>query len=321
MELLNRAAESWFAWMWPMFWQVNLLIVVIWLIDLLIRRWAWPQVRYGLWLLVLLKLVIPPFWSLPASLTERLARPVVERFELADDLLARRPVQDATLADAMSANGGTGETAGEMQATPPSGSDQTAGLAQPVRAAVAWQVWPFLVWILGMVGFAALLWRRLGSLRRWHDEQQPRPTIPPWYHELLVEITRDWRMDRLPAIVFSGQVVTPAVCGIWRPVLFLPRHYLDALSREEARHVLMHELAHLKRGDLWLHAIALALQIVYWFNPLLILARHQIQHVREICCDLTVAGALRERTSAYRLTMINYNTTRVKRLTSTSCVA
>jgi beta-lactamase regulating signal transducer with metallopeptidase domain len=304
MELLNRAAEAWFGWMWPMFWQVNLLIVIVWLIDLLVRRWAWPQVRYGLWLLVLLKLVIPPSWSLPVSLTERLSHPVVERFELTDDLLATRSGQGAALMDAAAAAGGTGEPTTKGQPTPPTQPGESTDLAPAARTAMAWQVWPFLAWILGMAGFAALLWRRLGSLRRWHDEQQPRLTIPPWYHELLVEIARDWRMGQLPAIVFSGEVVTPAVCGIWRPVLFLPRNYLDTLSREEARHVLMHELAHLKRGDLWLHAIAMALQIVYWFNPLLALARRQIQHVREICCDLTVAGALRERTTAYRDTLL-----------------
>ncbi len=38
-------------------------------IDLLIKKWAWPQVRYALWLLILVKLILPPTLTSPASFT------------------------------------------------------------------------------------------------------------------------------------------------------------------------------------------------------------------------------------------------------------
>ena len=72
IEQINNAAGMWWAWMWPMFWQVGLLIVLIGLVDLLIRRRFWPQVRYALWLLVLVKLILPPGLALPTSLTSAL---------------------------------------------------------------------------------------------------------------------------------------------------------------------------------------------------------------------------------------------------------
>ena len=43
---INSAAEGWWSWMWPMFWQVSVLIVFIAAIDFLLRRRIWPQVRY-----------------------------------------------------------------------------------------------------------------------------------------------------------------------------------------------------------------------------------------------------------------------------------
>ena len=58
MTLINQLASNWWAWMGPMLWQVSLLIIIISAIDLTIRKWAWPQVRYALWLLVILKLLI-----------------------------------------------------------------------------------------------------------------------------------------------------------------------------------------------------------------------------------------------------------------------
>ncbi|MEA3226295.1 MAG: hypothetical protein U9Q07_10120, partial [Planctomycetota bacterium] len=67
-EQLNSFPQSWWSWMWPMFWQVSALVVFIGAIDLLLRRRVWPQVRYAFWLLVLVKLVLPPTFALSTSI-------------------------------------------------------------------------------------------------------------------------------------------------------------------------------------------------------------------------------------------------------------
>ena len=59
-EALNYIAEKWFAWEYAMLWQVAVLIGIAAVVDLFMRKWAWPQVRYALWLLVLVKLILPP---------------------------------------------------------------------------------------------------------------------------------------------------------------------------------------------------------------------------------------------------------------------
>jgi len=65
---INNVAEIWWNWMWPMFWQVGVLVVFLSAVDLLLRRHVWPQVRYTLWLLVLIKLILPPNISLSTSI-------------------------------------------------------------------------------------------------------------------------------------------------------------------------------------------------------------------------------------------------------------
>ncbi|MCK4887210.1 MAG: hypothetical protein KAS96_07455, partial [Planctomycetes bacterium] len=42
----------------------------------------------------------------------------------------------------------------------------------------------------------------------------------------------------------------------------------------------------------------------YWFNPLLWLIRKQLQNLRELCCDATVAKILKEKTFSYRETLL-----------------
>jgi len=45
---INRIAGVWFDWQWPMFWQTAALIALVAVIGRLIRKWAWPQLRYTL---------------------------------------------------------------------------------------------------------------------------------------------------------------------------------------------------------------------------------------------------------------------------------
>ena len=68
IETLNDLGALWWSWAAPMLWQVALLALIVGAIDLALSRRGWPQVRYALWLLVLIKLFIPPSFSLPSSL-------------------------------------------------------------------------------------------------------------------------------------------------------------------------------------------------------------------------------------------------------------
>ncbi|MBW7991705.1 MAG: hypothetical protein FVQ84_17050, partial [Planctomycetes bacterium] len=81
--------------------------------------------------------------------------------------------------------------------------------------------------------------------------------------------------------------------------------YLSKMTRRDAEHMLLHEFAHIKRGDLWVHGFYMLLQVVYWYNPLLWLVRNQMHHLREMCCDATVARLLKERISEYRQMLID----------------
>lgn len=302
MDLLSQLSGHWWAWMGPMLWQSSLLVVVVGVIDLSIRRWAWPQVRYVLWLLVLVKLLLPPAWSLPTGVVPRLERQLAAHVELPWTPAARSPG-----AGLMSPGAQQPSTAGSETTADESGAASTGAphATPPTTPVIDLKVYAFAAWFLGMLGFSILLAARYAALRRWHDRERQGQTIPPWYHRLLVKTAQRLGTGRLPAIVFSDRLLAPAVCGVLRPVMYLPRDYTETLTPEEAEHVLLHELAHLKRGDLWLHALGLLMQVVYWFNPFVALALRRLQHVREICTDLMVADVLRERTAGYRQTLLD----------------
>jgi beta-lactamase regulating signal transducer with metallopeptidase domain len=167
-----------------------------------------------------------------------------------------------------------------------------------------WQTGLFMAWIAGMAAFSLAISIRMVRLRRQQLAQKGR-TPPEWFQKILIHTARRMKLKRIPAVIFSENASGPAVFGLFRPSLLLPEGYLEKLSDEQATHVLLHELCHLRRGDLLLHWFSLTLQVVYWFNPLLLWTRRQMRHVCEICCDLSVANILREKTPAYRNTILD----------------
>jgi bla regulator protein BlaR1 len=95
----------------------------------------------------------------------------------------------------------------------------------------------------------------------------------------------------------------PAVIGFFRPCIVLPRPLLERPGRE-IEHVLLHELAHIRRGDPIASFVCLVAQIVFWFHPAVWCACRRLTTLREMACDRTVARLLGDATPAYRRTLI-----------------
>ena len=277
ITLANEFAGAWWGWMWPMFWQVSLLIVIGGALDAAMRKWAWPQVFYALWLLVLLKLVLPPTLASPVSIVGAFGTLGAGHEAVATGFEYPVPLSAPTVAL-------------------PNAPDPGAGLS--------WMAWLMLVWAVGVLFFGAWVAVKVRTVRRMYRVDREHAPVPAWMDELLASAAARLKLRRIPALVASPHVSTPAVFGVARPVLILPARDLSTLSKRDAEHILMHELAHIKRGDLIVHALALVVQIVYWFNPLVWVAQRRMRGLRELCCDATVAGVLRDETPVYRRTLL-----------------
>lgn len=299
IEQLNLISQGWWSWMFDMFWQSSLVIIIVSIIDLILRKWAWPQVRYVLWTLVLLKLILPPTWAFSGSIIPNLYSTVNNKIIAAEKI--ENSINESDKLEQALPNEIIVENKNFVKQS--AKNDQLSSL--PLNVTTSWKTYLMAIWMLGILMFGLLLVKRISKIKKWHQEQERKKNIPEWFHQLLIKVAKQLSIERLPSIVFSNEAISPAVYGVFRPVFLLPEKYLETLSKEEAEHVLLHELAHVKRGDLIIHGICLLLQIIYWFNPFIIWARKQMKHVREICCDMTIANILREKTARYRQTLIN----------------
>ncbi len=138
-------------------------------------------------------------------------------------------------------------------------------------------------WILGSV--VILLW--LGAALRNLDRLRRR-AVPVRERRILDELDalrgNLGMTDRRIRLLVSTEVRLPVTWGGSRPVVFLPPAITTG-SHRAMRMVMLHELLHVRRWD-WLVRIGvLAVCALYWFHPLVWLARRHMLAAEERAVD------------------------------------
>lgn len=92
-------------------------------------------------------------------------------------------------------------------------------------------------------------------------------------------------------VVFQDIVGTPSLFGIIRPKILLTPA-VSNLSVKELEYILLHELAHYKRKDMFINYILLGLQAVHWFNPVMWYCFMRIREDMETATDEKVLSII-----------------------------
>ncbi|QDV20858.1 Regulatory protein BlaR1 [Gimesia panareensis] len=88
-------------------------------------------------------------------------------------------------------------------------------------------------------------------------------------------------------VIVSDDISQPSVMGALRPILLLPADVTE-LNENQLRLIMLHELAHLIRRDLWVNWILFGLRLLHWWNPLYWLADTRYHALREQSRDAMV---------------------------------
>jgi beta-lactamase regulating signal transducer with metallopeptidase domain len=150
-------------------------------------------------------------------------------------------------------------------------------------------------WLLGVLSvLAATLLRQ----RRFQKHLSRFPTADdPHLSSLLSHLSSQARVPT-PQILLTAPGTTPALVGIRQPRILLPSDWQTRFTDRSLRHVLLHELHHIRHRDLLWNWAATAVQALHWFNPLVWFVVSRFQADRELRCD---AGALAILSPAERL--------------------
>ena len=155
------------------------------------------------------------------------------------------------------------------------------------------------IWLAGMVASVAVLLVGLARLR-WLRASSRRVTDGPW-HRLCTDLARSYGLKRGVDLLFGPRPGLVATWGWRRAAVMLPASGVE-WSEERMRIVLLHELAHARRGDWTLQMAAEALRCIWWFNPLAWMVRARLRCESERAADdLVLAQGISATTCATHL--------------------
>jgi len=306
---INSLGSDFVEFALPMLLQVSVLILILLLADLVLRKKVRAVFRYWIWMLVLLKLVLPVSLSSPLSLGyffgDKLAsvdipEPTAEVLPAPVEPL---PADLQNIIDIAKVNPGF-TTMPVTPIVPPIEPPVTTAPAVPTEPAVpvTWQGVVFLLWLAVVSAMGLLLLQRAMFVRGLVS--QAKEANGPMKESLRFCRGRlGFKSD--VELKISASTTSPAVCGLLRPVILMPQHLTPTLDSANLQVVLMHELAHIKRRDLWVNLAQTILQIVYFYNPLLWLANAIIRRVREQAVDEAILVAMGEKAQQYPQALVN----------------
>jgi len=298
---LNRLGNAFSSCAANTFLQSALLVILLFGIDLLVRKRVRAVFRHGVWLLVLVKLLLPPTLALPTGIGywigDRLpaAHPVSER---SADTLGFESEWQRRPANSQRSGGSPPVQPTANAAEPDTPVTPTVVSVTPIT----WQAVIFLLWLVGVLAFAALLAQRVRFVKGLVAAGAPAEGE---LLSVLDQCRRQMGVRRQVGLRTSEAVPSPAVCGLRRPTILMPAVLVKKLSPEGLRAALIHELAHIKRGDLWVNSVQTLLQVVYFYNPFVWFANAIIRRTCEEAVDETVLVTLGGRARDYSNTLID----------------
>jgi hypothetical protein len=148
----------------------------------------------------------------------------------------------------------------------------------------------------GMTALTVALQRNARRIRR--DVRLSKPA-PPALQQLAEDCARELGLRHPVQLRIGTPGKVPLLTGFRRPVVLLPADLAECGPPEQIRPVLLHEMAHLRRGDLWVHLAQSLIQILYWWHPLVWIANAHIRQLREEATDETVVQAMSGDTFGY----------------------
>lgn len=278
-ETLNHLGAQFLSFAWPMLWQSSLLIAVVFVADLMLAHKVRAAVRHALWLVVLVKLLLPPTLALPTGAAWWLfpAKPVVETPTPKNYVITYNDV------------------------TPlPSFVPQSVPESKPPAPRLNPAGWTLLA--ATTISAGLLLW----LLFRWRQVSRKvrDAASAPELGESLEEARVLARLHLPLKTKIVDEPISPAVCGLFLPVILLPRRLAEKLPANQLRAVLLHEAFHIRRMDVWINCAQALLQIIYWWHPLVWLVNSRIRRVREEAVDDAVMLALSHEADIYAPTLL-----------------
>ena len=99
------------------------------------------------------------------------------------------------------------------------------------------------------------------------------------------------KLKCVPVVAYCERVAVPTVLGVLRPMVLLPAALMTGLTPDDFAAIIRHELAHLRRYDLWMNLLQRVIESLLFFHPVVWFISRRLSAEREVCCDDLVVSS------------------------------
>ncbi len=148
---------------------------------------------------------------------------------------------------------------------------------------MSWALPAFLLW--AVIAMAGLLRVAVGFVQVLRLRKSCTPievaTLSPEVRAMMEQFQK----LRPVVIGTSPKLNVPTAIGFRKPAVLLPAWLVVEASPTELKHVLLHELAHLRRRDDWTNLVQKLIKALLFFHPLVWWIEGRLSLERELACD------------------------------------
>jgi beta-lactamase regulating signal transducer with metallopeptidase domain len=278
--------------------QNTLSIAVLAGIVCLVSTW-WkhrPALQHALWVVVLLKFLMPPVVAWPWSVQQMAefagwSRGVPARTASVESI---EHASETAAVDQLSALRDAASDPLPVVAAPGFTAVHAAADAEAPGADVSWRHFAapavLALWLAGTLLVLNLQLRRLWMFQRLLGSCQPAPKP---IDKQVRRVARRLRARPLPTRI-AQHASTPFVwCWGWLRLIWPARLTGDGDLRRW-RGIIAHELAHVQRRDHWVAWLEMLAGCLWWWNPLFWFVRRRIRDTADLACDARALSILPE---------------------------
>ncbi len=149
---------------------------------------------------------------------------------------------------------------------------------------VIWMVVVFILSVRLVVGFVGVY--------RWRRHIEP---LPEKLGQRIVSLSERLGMQGFSHVFISPAILQVMAVGYLRPMVLLPAALVIQMQPEMLEAIIAHELAHIRRLDLWINLLQRIAETLFFYHPAVWWLSNRLRNERELCCDELAVRATGER--------------------------
>ncbi|HDX9647879.1 MULTISPECIES: M56 family metallopeptidase [Bacillus] len=273
--LINVYLPHFFDWLIETSLMASILVGFILCIKVLFRNKLTPRWQYMLWIVLMIRLLLP--WSPDSSYS---IYSLLSYSSSVSEVIPKNMPATENIVNIESDRKVELESNSKMVTKT---SEPEVKVSSEKQTTFSLYKLALYVWLAGGIILAAITFltnRRLYSyIKKQPDITDEQVTT------VFNRCKQSMKMKKAVSLRLAGKIASPTVFSFFRPKVLLSKKHMKVLNEQQLQYVFYHELAHIKRNDVAVNWIMYSLIILNWFNPILWYAYFCMREDQELACD------------------------------------